>query len=108
MNNEKVGDDLKFIKSQVRPLYVELTRKVQVEIIADEEEDERTEHYTEEEWTDCEEIPAQTGFNNIDSGLTDGDKSTDSAEAELREIETKRKEEEEDERNYTKDDSVTK
>ena len=53
-------------------------------------------------------IPARTGINNSDSGLTDGDESMDSTEEELREIETKRKEEEEDERNYTKDDSESK
>ena len=47
VNNEKVGNNLKFIQSPVRPLYVEFTRNVQVEIIEDEEEEGKTEYNTE-------------------------------------------------------------
>ena len=62
VNGERVGNDLSALRSPNRPLCIQLSRTVSVEII----EDETTEYYTDEEWTNGGDIPKGTGIDNSD------------------------------------------
>ena len=62
VNDERVGNDLSALQSVNRPLCIQFSRTVSIEVI----EDKTTEYYTDEEWTNGGDIPKGTGIDNND------------------------------------------
>merc|ERR1712238_248992 len=75
-NGERVGNDISALQSPNRPLYIEFSRTGSVEVI----EDERIEYYSDEELMNSEGIPNETGIDNSDIELFDGNESTEPME----------------------------
>ena len=72
-------------RRSVRPMYIEFVRKVSIKGL----DDEITEYYTDEEWTNDEVLPDDTGINNSNiEGARDGE-SIDSTEMKLQEVRNK-------------------
>ena len=107
VNGERVGNDLSTLQSPKRPLCIEFSRTVSVEVI----KDEATEYYTDEELTNSEDIPNETGINNSNIESFDRGDSMESTEVELRKIRKKEteneQEEDNDDRDYTSDNGET-
>ena len=107
VNSVRVGNQLAAIQSSVRPMYIEFVRKESVKGL----DEKRVEYSTDEEWTDDEKIPVDTGINNSDIEGVRDEESMDSTERELQSVRDKERKkndsEEDDDSDYQNNEEET-
>ena len=91
VNNVRVGNQLAAIQSSVQPMFIEFVRKESVKGL----DDKIVDYYTDEEWTDDEGIPVDTGINNSDIEGARDEESMDSTEMELQSVRNKERKKDE-------------